>query len=951
MKKGLLSILAGALVVVGCQNYDDQFDQLESQINALASTVAGLSAVQSDLAALSAQVNSLSGAVDAAVDAALAAGLADIQSAIDALNAAAESAANNSDISQISEDVDQVQSDLAELLAQSSVFTGDVTINTVATLNAFHAMGDQLAIVNGNVTFKVSEDMDIAKVQEVADVMLTIVKDLKYEIDANTIDAVHFNNLSGVTSLTVKTAGSINFPELVSATNIIFDDAFENKILTVALPKLEVVTSITTGGVLNDVVFTSATSIDLGALKRYPNASITFETDEGGSLNIAVLDDVNTNGAQKDLTVSIKGPASFTSSLINDGTSMTFEDVATVSVTDFRGDIVIKDGVENLTIVNGVEVSFDNANALTTANIAMIPDNEPNLTTEQKAALPYSSQGDLTFAGLGDLTDLTISGETGAISITDCANIENLIISAKADDITIDNNDDLVSVDVTGATFADVTVTGNGDLETLTMNHATGLTKSAKTAPTSVSVTISQNPKLATLNFGADKVSSLTVSGNSKLETIDFTGLATIGGTTDKGTVLIKQNKLAASEYRDTHDASLDGTGKKGDTGSYTSESGMSTLQTYLDAAVAAPSTTGVVVYFDVIDNAVEVASDGTETTSIPGLNGIAQAADYAATAGKFAVVNTKAQELSDVDTVYQASTYALDITRNALLGEPGITSADAVRVEFAGVSLSVSGTTAITTIAQLVDELDGNAAFGSEATITADRSVYNKTYYKINFTKGGAAATVSSAGDLVYAFSAAASGTVALSATANADEIASDLAAAINTDADFTADADTISGTIIVYATVSGTANKNLGPGAKARPTLSINATSVTTTAILSTGFTGSTSEKNKAALASETVLSITKSDVSGVRVTVTNKNTSVDRTATVAAFGSAFTGGATLAASTNMTTPTIDTTPAASTGDSNGYAAYLAAYSDVQAPTEVSPKSVTDRTSWLGN
>ena len=30
MKKGLLSILAGALLVVGCQNYDDQFDALES---------------------------------------------------------------------------------------------------------------------------------------------------------------------------------------------------------------------------------------------------------------------------------------------------------------------------------------------------------------------------------------------------------------------------------------------------------------------------------------------------------------------------------------------------------------------------------------------------------------------------------------------------------------------------------------------------------------------------------------------------------------------------------------------------------------------------------------------------------------------------------------------------------------------------------------------------------
>ena len=59
MKKGLFSILAGALLVVGCQNYDDQFSNIESQITALASQVAGLSQVQSDLTALAGTVNSL----------------------------------------------------------------------------------------------------------------------------------------------------------------------------------------------------------------------------------------------------------------------------------------------------------------------------------------------------------------------------------------------------------------------------------------------------------------------------------------------------------------------------------------------------------------------------------------------------------------------------------------------------------------------------------------------------------------------------------------------------------------------------------------------------------------------------------------------------------------------------------------------------------------------------
>ena len=38
MKKGLLSLLALALTVVGCQNYDDQFEELTSQITSLQTT-------------------------------------------------------------------------------------------------------------------------------------------------------------------------------------------------------------------------------------------------------------------------------------------------------------------------------------------------------------------------------------------------------------------------------------------------------------------------------------------------------------------------------------------------------------------------------------------------------------------------------------------------------------------------------------------------------------------------------------------------------------------------------------------------------------------------------------------------------------------------------------------------------------------------------------------------
>ena len=120
MKKGLFSILAGALLVVGCQNYDDQFSNIESQITALASQVAGLSQVQSDLTALAGTVNSLQSSVEETVDSALADGLADIDQAVIDLNAATETAASATAVQAIADALIEQQEDLTELLEQSS---------------------------------------------------------------------------------------------------------------------------------------------------------------------------------------------------------------------------------------------------------------------------------------------------------------------------------------------------------------------------------------------------------------------------------------------------------------------------------------------------------------------------------------------------------------------------------------------------------------------------------------------------------------------------------------------------------------------------------------------------------------------------------------------------------------------------------------------------------------
>jgi hypothetical protein len=90
MKKGLLTLLTASLVFVGCQNYDDQFDDLNAQISALKSQVDGLSALSSQVSSLSGTISGLQSGISAAQAAAAAAG-----TSADAATAAATAAGTN----------------------------------------------------------------------------------------------------------------------------------------------------------------------------------------------------------------------------------------------------------------------------------------------------------------------------------------------------------------------------------------------------------------------------------------------------------------------------------------------------------------------------------------------------------------------------------------------------------------------------------------------------------------------------------------------------------------------------------------------------------------------------------------------------------------------------------------------------------------------------------------
>ncbi len=66
MKKGLLTLLAAALTIVGCQDYDSQFKELTTLVTGLATDVAGLQTVSTDIANLRTTVDGLATSLDVA---------------------------------------------------------------------------------------------------------------------------------------------------------------------------------------------------------------------------------------------------------------------------------------------------------------------------------------------------------------------------------------------------------------------------------------------------------------------------------------------------------------------------------------------------------------------------------------------------------------------------------------------------------------------------------------------------------------------------------------------------------------------------------------------------------------------------------------------------------------------------------------------------------------------
>ena len=430
--------------------------------------------------------------------------------------------------------------------------------------------------------------MDATKLQGVIDKIFTVTGNYSYTAANTNVTAMTFDKLASTGDLTLKVNGPISASALVTAGTLTLDDSYISKVTSINLDALSTVTEIQTdSGGTDNIVFTSATDVQLGALAVYAGAGsdygLTITTKADATLDIGSLDDVKTDGTAAPVALTLNGPKDVTiSNMTAYAGSLSLTNVENATITGFKGPITVNGGVENITMTDVEDFAFSSATGLKPVTLDVDKASDPALTATQKAPSAYAGSvtgytaptPDLSFASMSSLTSVTLTGFYNSLSFDGLANLTTVDIDVTTGDLTINNNDNLTSLDVTGSEIGNVTVTNNDAIATVDLDHTTDLNFYGSTTDrTSVSLTVTGNSEMTTLHNSGDKVLTMNVTSNAKLATVDFTGMATQG--TGTATIDVYSNALVASLASDTDDGltqyDVDGTNDASDLGSYLS--------------------------------------------------------------------------------------------------------------------------------------------------------------------------------------------------------------------------------------------------------------------------------------------------------------------------------------------------------------------------------------------
>jgi uncharacterized protein YoxC len=288
MKKGLLGLLVIALTVVGCQNYDDQFDSLNDKIASLNSEISSLKAIQTSVTALGSKVDALAGS---------ALSEADLKDILDEVNEVKTSVAAIEDVTtevdDLNNEVDLILERLSDILSANAFYEGNLVIKNLGQLANAHELiktgaDDPTVTVRGNVDVVVgsagvtkdsiaSVNLILAKIRSVQGTA-TVTSDVDADVPALTYVTgdVHLNGTDGKANIKADKLmtidgemiitgidGVVSYPALgtVGSNVTVVEVTSKATVTTLALASLTAGTVITAAG---ELVLAAATNVHLG---------------------------------------------------------------------------------------------------------------------------------------------------------------------------------------------------------------------------------------------------------------------------------------------------------------------------------------------------------------------------------------------------------------------------------------------------------------------------------------------------------------------------------------------------------------------------------------------------------------------------------------------------------------------------------------------------------------
>lgn len=566
MKKGLLSILAGALLVVGCQNYDDQFDSLEQQINALAAQANAITQVQSDLAALATQVSGLAGQLSAA-------DLASVTSQVDAIKTQIDGLASvGEEVDNLNEEVDEILEALGELLQANAVINQNIKISNTAELDYVESLigteeDDPTVIINGTLEV-LGADLDsdalAARLNAVVAKIRTVIGTTTITADAATIDASTLGFIDGDANISNK----VTISGLATVSGDLdlghYGDLDLNQLVSVNSLDLTNSVSITTlnignlSGTLNTKNYPNATTISLGDIVISGTVTATkaetFTWGYDSAISSALL--LSTASNTVIFMQSVPSVAAVVTLTNNSDGSQTHLDALT-TITN-AGSLVnpaktiVMDAVTTvsgtLTINGVVGVSLA---ALTTQGApisasAATDFSAPNLTPG--ATITTKASSTISVASVVTSTHFTASPTMEGLITSKQSTTLNLSVfpSLKTADITVDGTKSTaITVSVGAGSTALTTLAVQGVVNTLSVVGAPKLT-SLSTTGNITDFTVANTSTMTNISFGhsfisGDTAATVTVSGVTAITALDLSSLTKV-----KTVNLVNNTKLAS---------------------------------------------------------------------------------------------------------------------------------------------------------------------------------------------------------------------------------------------------------------------------------------------------------------------------------------------------------------------------------------------------------------------